>query len=469
MKLIYWLLSLSLFTYVVIRAVNIPFTVDEAWTYLIFLKGSFWDVIACTDPSSNNHILNSLLTKICALFSLSEFSLRLPNVLAFLFYLYSAYKIATLLFRNSVTGLLVFAAMLFSGPLIQFFSLCRGYGLGFSFLTFAVYQLIAVLEHKERKRIHIACTAVIFAAFSNFSLIPGVLSVLAASYFIELKFTEGRNAWLKAIKIPAVYTVLLLALIAYPLHRMTSTSQFYFGGDRNFINSTLQSMLEDMAPNLLYKHYRPFLIAAVMFIGFALVVPLGYFIRSKEKIRAEFAGPFILLCTIVIINLQYYVFGTLFIQYRTAVYLYPLIIIAFFSAIKIISYNKAVASTLLGIGCVSFFGFYFISRMNITETKDWWFDAYNKKILAYAIQHKPAGRKIKIYATYMSANSFNYYIDTKYIDFIEPTPCCIEDIKNIDLHSYDFVFLQNTVDFTAYPEFRIVQSYHDKLFYLYAK
>lgn len=80
-------LILGPFLYIIIRAVLIPITYDEAATFFHYVHiGTFWPGEAHWD--ANNHILNSWLTWLSyTAFGNSEFILRIPNVLAGLLYL----------------------------------------------------------------------------------------------------------------------------------------------------------------------------------------------------------------------------------------------------------------------------------------------------------------------------------------------------------------------------------------------
>jgi len=68
-------------------------TYDEAYSYLEFARRDFWVPPEFNYMAANNHLLNTWLMKISvSLFGLSEFSLRLPNLLFHLVYLFFSYR-----------------------------------------------------------------------------------------------------------------------------------------------------------------------------------------------------------------------------------------------------------------------------------------------------------------------------------------------------------------------------------------
>src|ERR1051325_3912111 len=75
--------AIFLFIYIILRAKKLSLTWDEANTFWEYVRTPRWLPQEFNYMSANNHLLNTWLMKICAMcFGESEFSLRLPNVLA---------------------------------------------------------------------------------------------------------------------------------------------------------------------------------------------------------------------------------------------------------------------------------------------------------------------------------------------------------------------------------------------------
>ncbi|MCA1751717.1 MAG: ArnT family glycosyltransferase [Cryomorphaceae bacterium] len=127
-------IALAVFIYVVLRAIFVPISHDEAVTYLLYVqRGHFlphnmiWD--------ANNHILNSVLMyPVYKIFGVHILSLRLPNVMAFPVYAFFIYKLLSKL-RSHLVFYLGAMALLSAPLLLDFFAQARGYGI--SMATFA--------------------------------------------------------------------------------------------------------------------------------------------------------------------------------------------------------------------------------------------------------------------------------------------------------------------------------------------
>ena len=118
------------------RAAHQSITHDEAFSFLHFIEGpwsSLW-----SPYNAANHVLYSFLAKFSvALFGLSEFTLRLPSVLAGFFFMWGVFRVL----ESCESRLIRWIAYLAIGlhPLLMDFSIAaRGYGLGVALLVWAV-------------------------------------------------------------------------------------------------------------------------------------------------------------------------------------------------------------------------------------------------------------------------------------------------------------------------------------------
>jgi hypothetical protein len=168
---LFGLLATGLLVVVVVRAVLIPPYMDEIFTYFTYVQsGSFQPGYAHID--ANNHLLNSLVTHLSFLvFGDELWSLRLPNVLAFVLYAYSANKIR-LSFSDKAVGNAFAVAILASWYVLSFFSLSRGYGLSLALLLYACYQLIAVTQTPTWSRTAKGICSLVLASSANLTLLP---------------------------------------------------------------------------------------------------------------------------------------------------------------------------------------------------------------------------------------------------------------------------------------------------------
>src|SRR5277367_3346735 len=82
------------------RAATQSITIDEAFTWQSYLVNPF-GMIFTAPYDANNHVLSTMLCWISIhLLGTSEFTLRLPSVLACAIYFVSVFRISTILFKN---------------------------------------------------------------------------------------------------------------------------------------------------------------------------------------------------------------------------------------------------------------------------------------------------------------------------------------------------------------------------------
>src|SRR6476620_6522561 len=88
-------LSSFLFLYVFVRACKLSITWDEAYNYLEFTRKGILSPYFFNGVAANNHLLNSWLTYfITEIFGVSEFTLRIPNLIAYILFLFYTAKIS---------------------------------------------------------------------------------------------------------------------------------------------------------------------------------------------------------------------------------------------------------------------------------------------------------------------------------------------------------------------------------------
>lgn len=205
------LLATMLFVVVVVRAVLIPPYMDEIFTYFTYVQsGSFQPGFAHID--ANNHLLNSLLAHVSYLLLGDElWSLRLPNILAFVVYVYSAHKIR-LSFTTKEVGNAFGVAILASWYVLSFFSLSRGYGLSLALLLYACYQLITVTHTPAWSSIAKGIVSLVLASSANLTLLP--LSIII-TFLFALFYVRQNSPASRIRRIVFVFSTLMLSGIGF--------------------------------------------------------------------------------------------------------------------------------------------------------------------------------------------------------------------------------------------------------------
>ena len=158
------LASLGLLTASVYRAATFPFTHDESLSFAGFTWDPMWA------KTANNHLLNTWLMRLCsALFGDSEFSLRLPNILAHAAYLAGSLRLLGR-FQPAVLRLVGFVLLNLNPFALDFFFLARGYGLAMAFVVWSLYFLLRAFEARQQTG---------FTAYVILSQVGALLAVLA--------------------------------------------------------------------------------------------------------------------------------------------------------------------------------------------------------------------------------------------------------------------------------------------------
>ncbi len=139
-KWAYTLLASAAFCYVCMRAWLSPLVNDEAISFFHFIYPEEFFPFTDAYWTANNHFINSLLAWVfLQWFGVAEFSIRLPNLLAFILYLYFTYKIGARL-THPLLRLAFWLCLITPQPLLEFFGYCRGYGLSIAFMMGAIWH-----------------------------------------------------------------------------------------------------------------------------------------------------------------------------------------------------------------------------------------------------------------------------------------------------------------------------------------
>lgn len=322
-------LTLVLVVVTVYRAATTSFTHDESFTFNHYVTASLSDIFAYKVISPNNHLLNTLLMKWSgALFGPSEWALRLPNILAFIGYLWFGYLLVKRL--PAVLQFPVFALLNANPYLLDFFALARGNGLSLFFLLAGVYWLIKWAEGGHFR------TWIYSVLFS----VAGVLSHLSLLYFfLALIITANlyggfnRRKFFRLNLVSLIALLLLAAIMTSPVLKMIRADQFFYGGETGFWHDTVGTLWETFlylrsAPPLLTILVK-LLILIIMAVSTGILL-FALFHGNREWFRRHrtLSAIFLLLTLSVIINMtQFYLIGTRLLIRRYGLLYYPLFIL----------------------------------------------------------------------------------------------------------------------------------------------
>lgn len=457
-KIAHILIAIAIFTYVFIRVFTIPVTTDESWTYISFVNLSVWDIITAALPYANNHILNTLLTKLTTTAGHHEFWLRLPNLVACAVYIYAANRLSGSVFTNKVLRLSFFVTLLTHYTLLDFFGLCRGYGLSIGLLMMSISFLYSYIQHHRTKHLHITLLTAVLAVYASFTLLYVVCIIFLLGAYIAYKNKLN-------LKPVVVYSLIGVLLCIYPMYRMYTSGELYYGGTIGFYTDTIFWFTADWWGHYFVNNNLSTTTISVTLLPILLVVT-ALIITKRIKTQLWLMVS-LLFAVVLIINILFYTIGIRLPINRTGLYLYPLYVISIFSAIAIL-YKKAPAiSIAVGLVLCLFSSYRFTQNMNYDNVVMWWHDMFTKDVLA-DISKTEYDTKASVFVLKDCYNSFQFYADGAYKEIIKLGPCCVEfdQLKNPD--QYDYLFLHKHTDISAHLNFKKVKSYHsDSTFVLY--
>lgn len=352
-QLIYYFGFLLLFSYVLIRGFTVGITHDEALTYKIIhgdevLKGT-----------ANHHWLNTQLSSLSAyLFGAKEFALRLPNMLAFAVFWFFLFRIAKTFLKSSFTQITLLLLLCANPFILDFFSLCRGYGLSIAFVTASLFYLFRIVDLKsDSKPIHYYLAAIfsVLALGANLNTLNYFLIAVALIILSALVFKPKNRVVLLSILIIICGISLYFSLDR--LFFLKAQNELYFGTGN--LNSTID--------NLIYSsfYFRDGFKEAIIlrYLLYGLLILAGFLAIRKKQLFNPGAFALIILASILIaLVLENVIFEALYPINRSSLYLYPIILLAFllnvdrlkFKAVSILTILSSVSFVAVNIPFYNF-------------------------------------------------------------------------------------------------------------------
>jgi hypothetical protein len=439
-NVIFLILSICLAVYSFIRATQLSITHDEVGNYLGYSIYPVMDIIKFTNLQLGNHVLNSLLVKLTtSLFGLNEFALRLPNLIAHLFYLYFSWKILRLLTKDKYLAIAGFILVNFNPYLLDFFSLSRGYGLEISTMIVGLYFMIMFWKNGKPKYLWGAVIMNALGVLSNLTFIPVYFSMILMINFLKIvELIQLKNSFKSSIltllklNIPVlVISVCLAALVVGPIIRLESIGEFSARANNDgFWDNLFRSVIRhSLYMQFDWESLQYSLTSVVQVLSALLIILFAYHIYNA-KWNATRSGFFIMISMLMIICLWFYfqhlLLGSRYPHQRTALFIFPLFMLTLVAAFDLItSFRLALipARTILIIA--SFFVlFHFYKAANSSFCFDWYFDASTKKMLTENFDTMKSvapdnERRVKFGTYWMYRPGIEFYLKVNNIDWIE--------------------------------------------------
>lgn len=403
------LLALLLLTYTVIRAAVLSITWDEAYTYIEFVRNGVILPGKYEMMSANNHILNTIgMILFSKMFGVSEFALRIPNVIAhFIFLFYSAKLV-----RKIDQPLLVICAFVILNVnpyMLDFFCLARGYGLSLGMMMASIYYLSAFCSEEDQQKTKNAFVAMLFAALavlSNFVLLNYFVVLFGLIFLTFIYFAATKALWrgerfsffIKGTLPSLILLCVLLWFVIPVTFKLKEAGALFFGGERSFWSDTISTIVDRSFYELGYNYWFQRIAKAIVFIVligatiYTLITP----VKKASRGKALFLTTLILLiglCSLSTI-IQHHLMGTPYLLDRTVLFLVVLfsLIFVFFLA-ELLQLKKAVL--FIGLISAAFLLFHFFMTFNFQYVLEWKYDADTKQMLADLNEQKtiPVGKE----------------------------------------------------------------------------
>lgn len=364
---IVWGLFIALFSYLVLRSVYVPISHDEVGTFYYYIQtGIYLPPDAHWD--ANNHILNSFLSHLSyKWFGNEPWILRLPNVLSYIIYFWSAWGIA----KNLKTPSLkwgVFLSIVMTHYIFDYFGETRGYGLSMAFLLLALWLLQNFLKNRSHWNIIGVVLSLFIATSANLTLLAPSFLIIAYSIFVLFLGKEiSISRSIQFLGTTAISYLLFWPLISFSLN-LKERGALYYGGKSGFWDYTGNTLSE-----LITGYYSPIMAIFYSIIFFALIRAAFYLLFKVHQKKFlyyfstnSFLFTYILGGSVMAIFAIRYLLDVNFPEDRAAIYLFLFLVLAIaFVVDEIQVINKKI--TYLGL-ILFYIPIHFIAHINLSRT-----------------------------------------------------------------------------------------------------
>lgn len=411
------LTALFAISWAIIRACVQSVTIDEADTYLLFAGRS---VKFIWYPSSNNHVLNSLLMWISTcLLGTSSITLRAPAILGSILYICVCYFLCGWIASQFSLKLPLFICLIYNPFLFDFMVAARGYSLALACLLAAIAMPLWDREHEAR-----ACRWASLLLGLSFCANFSFAFVDAAAFFAIAIWAVRRRGprILTACILPGAMAALLIC--GYPVLHWHKHELWY---GATSLGQTAQSIIGPSLFQLDPRFEKAGLYRAMNCLRPWLLPGLGILCACQlvvTRIDASWLGDARvrklgrLGCALAAIAalaisthwLGFRLFGLLLPMGRTGIYLVPLctLIAGVIAAVP----ARSVAGVWFHRGLIAAFGTlacYFLLCLRLTYFQEWKWDAEVKDVYPVLAKYNHLDGVTDMGCSWYYTATLNYY------------------------------------------------------------
>jgi hypothetical protein len=412
---------LIVFLLVLIRAINVPETYDEAYSVLI-ADGK-------ADPNiANNHWINTFFLKSVHFFGFQghPFPERVLSVLSFLLYSFSVTKVLWRV-KYLLPKILGFLVAIFNPFALEFFSLARGYASALAFIaTSVMFMVLLVTETNDRYfRVWVfsAATSLLLAFYSSFGTLFLVVSLMGTHILFQLFLLRKTRQKSKFFFSALIYSSSLIFYIP-GLRAVTGLNNqelLYFGGEDNFFVDSFGS--------LMVESFWPLLQLPSSFVYFLLVLSVIIFLavlifKSLSKVTTFLFT--VIFFTFLMHEIAFYFLDVKFPISRTVLPIVPVLAMLIgyllndfaIGLLKLRYWKLLNFLKFFEISLAFLFVLNFLFWVNIKSTLSWPVDQYSSEISIVIEKLQQNGKDVVWCTNNYSQETVNYYLysDLKQVD-----------------------------------------------------
>jgi hypothetical protein len=429
------LLALARLAVSVYRAMSQSIVHDEAFTFSHYVDGPWSSVYSQYD--ANNHVLYSILSKLCVrTFGVSELAFRLPSLAAGFLLILAVFWLLRLA-APPLARWTAFVALSLHPLLLDFSAAGRGYSMSLALFLWAMFLLLAP---GGRWR-HVWAGALLgLAASANLAILFPAFGLAIAAVWLDGAAWKTRWKILPALLVPAA---IFFGVICFGALRTAQRADFYAGTPTfyDFLLSMVQTSINvSVYTTGLFgtaAAARTIVIAVLPFAAALILFASGGLLREPDS-RWRLLPLLTLLLAILGLVAGHLVLHLNYPIDRTGLYLVPLFGLAW--AIAAGAERNAWRLWLHGLMAVAL-TLQFATQFQTRYFLVWQYDMDDKDIarmLQSATAARPAG-SVTVSVTWMHQPALEFY--RQYLGIASLRP--IERQAPTPLTGYDFYVLNN--------------------------
>ncbi len=413
-----------IFTYTTIRAYIISITWDESQSYHEYIKNKIVLLHTYDHMSANNHILNTLggifFTEI---FGVSEFTLRIPSLIAHLFFLFYSAKLVSN-FGSKWLSLSAFLILNLNPYMLDFFSLSRGYSLSLGFMMASVYYFYRL--HENNFKTKYAIVSILFAEIAtlgNLTLLNycvvlyGVILLLFAfnNFNTHKPIPLSIKQTIKQMLLPTLFVALFLWFVLPISFELRGVGALFFGGEKGLWKDTVGTIVPRLWYGLDFSYWLQRIAKAVfllILLSGTIYVGLKWAKKRITKQNLFLSSLLLLFFSIILATVvQHYLLGTLYLIERAVLFLFVLLMLIFVFFVNELYFERKTFQSIMYVFATIVF-VHFLFAFNLKYVYEWKEDCETKEMLAdlEKMKTQPAEKfNISIGIPLVLESSINYY------------------------------------------------------------